>query len=84
MRIGRGCERCRLRHIRCTIQSGALSCDPCSNLGRTCRLDPAFRFKTVRHVYQKSEGTASKFTLEWDSAQTWVKVPRNCKSRVLC
>ncbi|KAF9893211.1 hypothetical protein FE257_011634 [Aspergillus nanangensis] len=32
-------------------------------------------WQTVRHVYQKSQGTASKFELEWDSAQTWVEVP---------
>ncbi|KAB8263364.1 hypothetical protein BDV32DRAFT_4924 [Aspergillus pseudonomiae] len=77
MRIGRGCERCRLRHIRCTTRAGASSCNACARLGRTCRLDPPFRFKTVRHVYQKSQGTASKFELEWDSAQTWVNVPRS-------
>ncbi|KAL4895177.1 hypothetical protein BDV59DRAFT_174597 [Aspergillus ambiguus] len=77
MRIGRGCERCRLRHIRCTIRTGASSCNACSHLGRICRLDPPFRFKTVRHVYQKSNGTASKFELEWNSGQTWVTVPKN-------
>ncbi|KAE8146861.1 hypothetical protein BDV25DRAFT_161639 [Aspergillus avenaceus] len=77
MRIGRGCERCRLRHIRCTTRAGASSCNACSRLGRVCRLDPPFRFKTVRHVYQKSHGTASKFELEWDSKQTWVNVPRS-------
>ncbi|PYI29533.1 hypothetical protein BP00DRAFT_437610 [Aspergillus indologenus CBS 114.80] len=77
MRIGRGCERCRLRHIRCTTRAGASSCNACTRLGRACRLDPPFRFKSVRHVYQKSNGTASKFELAWDSQQTWVKVPHS-------
>ncbi|KAB8238025.1 uncharacterized protein BDW43DRAFT_296989 [Aspergillus alliaceus] len=77
MRIGRGCERCRLRHIRCTTRTGASACNACTRLGRTCRLDPPFRFKSVRHVYQKSQGAASKFELEWDSRQTWVNVPRS-------
>jgi hypothetical protein len=78
MRIGRGCERCRHRHIRCTIRKGASSCNPCSRLGRVCRLDPPFRFRTVHHVYQKSHGTASKFDLVWDPHQTWVKTPASC------
>ncbi|KAL4924226.1 uncharacterized protein BDV17DRAFT_221255 [Aspergillus undulatus] len=77
MRIGRGCERCRLRHIKCTIAEGASSCNECSRLSRACRLDPPFRFKTVRHVYQKSQGTASKFELAWDDRQPWVKVPQS-------
>ncbi|PYH46450.1 uncharacterized protein BP01DRAFT_337793 [Aspergillus saccharolyticus JOP 1030-1] len=75
MRIGRGCERCRLRHIRCTTRAGASSCNACTRLGRACRLDPPFRFKSVRHVYQKSNGSASKFELAWDATQTWVRVP---------
>ncbi|KAL4800686.1 hypothetical protein BDV19DRAFT_506 [Aspergillus venezuelensis] len=77
MRIGRGCERCRLRHIKCTIAEGASSCNECSRLSRACRLDPPFRFKSVRHVYQKSQGTASKFELAWDDRQPWVKVPQS-------
>ncbi|RAL13250.1 uncharacterized protein BO97DRAFT_469953 [Aspergillus homomorphus CBS 101889] len=77
MRIGRGCERCRLRHIRCTTRAGASSCNACTRLGRACRLDPLFRFKTVRHVYQKNNGTASKFELVWNPQQTWVKVPHS-------
>ncbi|KAL3455100.1 hypothetical protein BJX64DRAFT_80318 [Aspergillus heterothallicus] len=77
MRIGRGCERCRLRHIKCTITKGAPSCNECTRLSRVCRLDPPFRFKTVRHVYQKSQGTASKFELAWDDRQPWVKVPHS-------
>ncbi|KAL2830524.1 hypothetical protein BDW59DRAFT_141065 [Aspergillus cavernicola] len=75
MRIGRGCERCRLRHIKCTISKGAPSCNECTRLSRVCRLDPPFRFRTVRHVYHKSQGTASKFELAWDAGQPWVKVP---------
>ncbi|KAL4882575.1 hypothetical protein BJY04DRAFT_206839 [Aspergillus karnatakaensis] len=77
MRIGRGCERCRLRHIKCTIAGGAASCNECSRLSRACRLDPPFRFKAVRHVYQKSQGTASKFELVWDKRQPWVEVPHS-------
>ncbi|KAL4814982.1 hypothetical protein BDW67DRAFT_80946 [Aspergillus spinulosporus] len=77
MRIGRGCERCRLRHIKCTIGEGASSCNECSRLSRACRLDPPFRFKTVRHVYQKCQGSSSKFELAWSSRQPWVKVPQS-------
>ncbi|KAL6230009.1 hypothetical protein BDW75DRAFT_81055 [Aspergillus navahoensis] len=77
MRIGRGCERCRLRHIKCTIGEGASSCNECTRLSRACHLDPPFRFKTVRHVYQKSQGSSSKFELAWSSRQPWVKVPQS-------
>ncbi|KJK68646.1 specific transcription factor domain protein [Aspergillus parasiticus SU-1] len=77
MRIGRGCERCRTHHIRCIIRTGASSCISCFNKGRSCRLDPRFHFKAVRCVYQKSNGSASKFKLEWNSRQTWVKVPKD-------
>ncbi|KAL3469905.1 hypothetical protein BJX99DRAFT_267827 [Aspergillus californicus] len=77
MRIGRGCERCRLRHIKCTIAPAASSCNECTRLSRVCCLDPPFRFKAVRHVYQKSQGTASRFELAWDAQQPWVKVPRS-------
>ncbi|KAI9373035.1 hypothetical protein BJX61DRAFT_504980 [Aspergillus egyptiacus] len=77
MRIGRGCERCRLRHIKCTVTEGTKSCKECTRLSRVCRLDPPFRFKTVRHVYQKSQGTASRFELAWDARQPWVKVPQS-------
>lgn len=78
MRIGRGCERCRVRHIRCTTRAGASACNACTRLGRVCRLDPPFRFKAVRHVYQKSNGIASKFELAWDPRQTWVDLPQSC------
>lgn len=78
MRIGRGCERCRVRHIRCTTRAGASACNACTRLGRVCRLDPPFRFKAVRHVYQKSNGIASKFELAWDPCQTWVNLPQSC------
>ncbi|KAL4767962.1 hypothetical protein BDW60DRAFT_135131 [Aspergillus nidulans var. acristatus] len=77
MRIGRGCERCRLRHIKCTIGEGASSCNECSRLSRACRLDPRFRFKTVRHVYQKCQGSSSKFELAWSSRQPWVEIPQS-------
>ncbi|PWY91783.1 hypothetical protein BO94DRAFT_533239 [Aspergillus sclerotioniger CBS 115572] len=77
MRIGRGCERCRLRHIRCTTRAGASACNACTRLGRVCRLDPPFRFKAVRHVFQKSNGIASKFELAWDPRQTWVDLPQS-------
>ncbi|GFN20826.1 Zn(II)2Cys6 transcription factor [Aspergillus tubingensis] len=79
MRIGRGCERCRVRHIRCTTRAGASACNACTRLGRVCRLDPPFRFKAVRHVYQKSNGIASKFELAWDPCQTWVNLPQSLK-----
>ncbi|KAL2870703.1 uncharacterized protein BJX67DRAFT_390490 [Aspergillus lucknowensis] len=79
MRIGRGCERCRLRHIKCTIVQGASSCNECTRLSRACRPDPQFRFKTVRHVYQKSLGTASRFELAWDARQPWVMVPKTLR-----
>ncbi|PWY68479.1 hypothetical protein BO70DRAFT_345048 [Aspergillus heteromorphus CBS 117.55] len=76
MRIGKGCERCRLRHIRCTTRTGASACNSCTRLGRACRLDPPFRFKAVDHVYHKSNGIASKFELAWDPRQTWVEFPQ--------
>lgn len=41
-------------------------------------MDPPFRFKAVRHVYQKSNGIASKFELAWDPCQTWVNLPQSC------
>lgn len=79
MRVGKGCGRCRHRHIRCVIPEGASACTPCTRLGRVCHLDPRFQFKAVHHVYQKSQGSAARFDLEWDNDQTWVDVskPRN-------
>ncbi|KAJ5739102.1 hypothetical protein N7533_011886 [Penicillium manginii] len=74
MRVGKGCERCRHRHIRCVIPSGASACTPCTRLDRVCHLDPRFQFKTVRHVYQKSNGSAARFDLVWDDEQVWVDV----------
>lgn len=74
MRVGKGCERCRHRHIRCVIPPGASACTPCTRLDRVCHLDPRFQFKTVRHVYQKSNGSAARFDLVWDDEQVWVDV----------
>ncbi|KAJ5569501.1 uncharacterized protein N7459_008931 [Penicillium hispanicum] len=74
MRVGKGCERCRHRHIRCVIPAGASSCTPCSRLGRVCHLDPRFQFKAVHHVYQKSHGASSRYDLVWDEGQVWVDV----------
>lgn len=76
MRVGKGCGRCRTRHIRCVIPTGASACTPCSRLGRACHLDPRFQFKTVHHVYQKSNGTTARFDLAWDEEQVWVDVSR--------
>ncbi|KAJ5732243.1 hypothetical protein N7493_003724 [Penicillium malachiteum] len=74
MRVCKGCERCRYRHIRCIIPPGASACAPCTRLGRDCRLDPRFQFKAVHHVYQKDKGTAARFDLNWDEEQVWVDV----------
>ncbi|KAK9857791.1 Fungal transcriptional regulatory protein [Penicillium brevicompactum] len=74
MRVGKGCGRCRNRHIRCVIPTGASACTPCSRLGRECQLDPRFQFKPVHHVYQKGNGAPARFDLEWDKEQTWVDV----------
>ncbi|KAJ5112789.1 hypothetical protein N7532_000834 [Penicillium argentinense] len=74
MRVSKGCERCRHRHIRCVIPPGASACAPCSRLGQVCHLDPRFQFKDVHHVYQKSNGTAARFDLVWDAEQVWVDV----------
>ncbi|KAJ6059393.1 uncharacterized protein N7446_000045 [Penicillium canescens] len=76
MRVGKGCERCRTRHIRCVIPAGASACTPCSRLGRACHLDPRFQFKAVHHVYQKSNGAPARFDLAWDEEQVWVDVSR--------
>ncbi|KAJ5618362.1 hypothetical protein N7528_007005 [Penicillium herquei] len=74
MRVGKGCERCRHRHIRCIIPPGASACAPCTRLGRACHLDPRFQFKAVHHVYQKNQGNAARFDLNWDEEQVWVDV----------
>ncbi|KAJ5753331.1 uncharacterized protein N7511_007484 [Penicillium nucicola] len=76
MRVGKGCERCRTRHIRCVIPPGASACTPCSRLDRACHLDPRFQFKAVHHVYQKSKGAPARFELVWDEEQVWVDVSR--------
>ncbi|OKP13785.1 hypothetical protein PENSUB_516 [Penicillium subrubescens] len=72
MRVGKGCERCRYRHIRCVIPPGASSCAPCARQSRVCQLDPPFHFKNVRQVYQKSSGISARFDLDWDEDQVWV------------
>ncbi|CAG7992809.1 unnamed protein product [Penicillium salamii] len=74
MRVGKGCGRCRHRHIRCVIPKGATSCTPCSRLNRDCQLDPRFQFKPVRHVYQNANGAPTRYDLEWDQGQIWVDV----------
>lgn len=80
MRVGKGCGRCRHRHIRCVIPSGASACDPCTRLGRDCQLDPRFQFKAVHHVYQKSQGSAARFDLIWGDEQVWVNVSKPGRS----
>ncbi|KAJ6155261.1 hypothetical protein N7470_005827 [Penicillium chermesinum] len=79
MRVGKGCGRCRHRHIRCVVPEGASACTPCARLGRACHLDPRFQFKEVQHVYQKTQGTAARFDLVWDEDQTWVDVSKPVK-----
>lgn len=80
MRVGKGCERCRNRHIRCVVSPGASACASCARLGRVCHLDPRFQFKTVHHVYQKSNGTAARYDLVWDDEQVWVDVEQPGKT----
>ncbi|KAJ5780086.1 hypothetical protein N7457_005246 [Penicillium paradoxum] len=74
MRVGKGCARCRHRHIRCVIPTGASSCTPCSRLGRVCHLDPRFQFKSVHHVHQRINGALALFKLDWKDDQVWVDV----------
>ncbi|CAI7654221.1 unnamed protein product [Penicillium glandicola] len=74
MRVGKGCGRCRHRHIRCVVPIGTSTCTPCSRLGRACHLDPRFQFKPVHHVYQKHNGATARFELDWDKEQVWVDV----------
>lgn len=74
MRVGKGCGRCRHRHIRCDISPGGSACTPCARLGRVCHLDPRFQFKAVHHIYQKSNGSSARSDLVWDEQQVWVDV----------
>lgn len=82
MRAGKGCARCRNRHIRCVIPSGASSCTPCSRLGRNCQFNPRFQFKSVNHIYQKGNGTSARYDLVWDEDQVWVDLSQPGKSTI--
>jgi hypothetical protein len=83
MRVGKGCGRCRHRHIRCVIPTGASTCTPCLRLGRACHLDPRFQFKPVHHVYQKNNGATARFELDWDKEQVWVDVSQPGRNQEL-
>lgn len=74
MRVGKGCGRCRYRHIRCVVPAGGSACTSCARLGRVCHLDPRFQFKAVHRVYQKSNGSSARFDLVWDQEQVRVDV----------
>ncbi|OKO94335.1 hypothetical protein PENSUB_11602 [Penicillium subrubescens] len=76
MRVTKGCARCRHRHARCVVPSGASSCSRCSRLGRPCHLEPRFHFKPVRYIYQQCDSASSRFDLVWDEQQVWVGVSR--------
>lgn len=74
--IRKGCRNCRRRHIKCVLPDGAAACEKCTDLGRRCELEPRFRFKDVRYVYQKEKDGSgrSKFVFAWDRRQAWMRV----------
>lgn len=76
MRVTKGCARCRHRHVRCVVPTGASSCSRCTRLGRPCQLVPRFQFKPVRYIYQQCENAPTRFDLVWDEEQVWVGASR--------
>ncbi|CRG91230.1 Cytochrome P450 82A1 [Talaromyces islandicus] len=39
-----------------------------------CQLEPRFKFRPVRHVYQQIDNIQARFDLVWDDQQVWVGV----------
>lgn len=74
MRVTKGCARCRHRHVRCVVPDGASSCSHCTRLGQPCQLEPRFKFRPVRHVYQQRDSAPTRYDLVWDDEQVWVGV----------
>jgi hypothetical protein len=72
--IRKGCENCRRRHVKCTINEDASVCVKCAEFGRECELGPRFRFHNVRYIYQKDGNSREKYEFSWDCRQTWVNV----------
>lgn len=71
-----GCRNCRRRHSKCVILEGASTCNKCADNGRRCQFAPRYRFKVVRHIYQKEGDARSRFILQWDKGQPWVEVSK--------
>ncbi|OKL61972.1 hypothetical protein UA08_02562 [Talaromyces atroroseus] len=76
MRVTKGCARCRHRHVRCVVPVGASSCSYCARLGQPCHLEPRFKFRPVRHIYQQCDSAPTRYDLVWDAQQVWVGVSR--------
>ncbi|KAF2721433.1 hypothetical protein K431DRAFT_268484 [Polychaeton citri CBS 116435] len=72
MRIGKGCQSCRIRHLKCVINEGQSRCGRCAEADRECNFDGKFRFKQVSHVDTTSQGIRSRTRLTHNEDQDWV------------
>lgn len=73
-----GCRNCRRRHSKCVVLEGTSACTKCAEIGRPCQFAPRYRFRLVRHIYQKEGDARSRFILAWDRGQPWVEVSKPC------
>lgn len=72
MRANKGCQSCRIRHVKCVTKPGQSICNRCQESKRKCVFDPLWRFKQVSHVDTASQGIRSRTELRYSQDQPWV------------
>ena len=74
--VVKGCRNCRRRHLKCTFEHGASTCEKCSELGIQCELGPRFQFKEVKHINEGVGPLRQRYHLNYGTEQVWVHVPK--------
>ncbi|KAF2222273.1 hypothetical protein BDZ85DRAFT_250214 [Elsinoe ampelina] len=78
MRPRKGCQRCRERHAKCTVEQPGRACQRCTKYGEDCDFLPHFRFRWDVHRTELLAEGDTQPSVEWSDEQVWVSIKKRC------
>ncbi|KAF4556460.1 Hypothetical protein D9617_1g083380 [Elsinoe fawcettii] len=80
MRPRKGCQRCRERHAKCTVEQPGRACQRCTKHGEDCDFLPHYRFRSdVPRTELPVVDDDNQPSIEWSDEQVWVPIKKRFK-----
>ncbi|KAG8630319.1 hypothetical protein KVT40_001938 [Elsinoe batatas] len=76
MRPRKGCQRCRERHAKCTVEQPGRACQRCTKYGEDCDFLPHFRFRSDVPRTELPAEDDTQPSVEWSEEQVGVPIKK--------